>query len=84
MKRKKIKEITIAINVCLDSHLELMSPMVQLPFSGGGATFSPSWPPFAVVPFAVIAATANKEISFEALIILNFHVIYEGAESPTQ
>merc|ERR1719210_1199024 len=32
--------------------------MVQLPFSGGGATFSPSWPPFAVVPLAVIAATA--------------------------
>merc|ERR1719323_2042237 len=31
--------------------------MVQLPFSGGGATFSPSWPPFAVVPLAVIAAT---------------------------
>ena len=54
------------------SHLELMSPMVQLPFSGGGATFSPSWPPFAVVPFAVIAATANKEISFVALFIWNF------------
>ena len=62
------------------SHLELMSPMVQLPFSGGGATFSPSWPPFAVVPFAVIAATANKEISFEALII--FMSFMKGRSHP--
>ena len=44
----------------MNLHLELISPMVQLPFSGGGATFSPSWPPLAVVPFAVIAATVNE------------------------